>query len=319
MIYKVILACMAAPVLAKKKQSCAPLEAGLQTQVCNGNSYAINVPTQCAAGKKACGMIFGAHGFTQDTEEHNRNTRMRALGEANDYVVVHPQGNAITVQFTNFAFAAPGFDELSDGNVYQTLLDLRDDLEIDPKRVHMNGFSQGAWMTWRVLCNQASLWPEPRSVIASFGPMSAGLDGSPVGGSALSCFGPNDIGGSPTAILHIHGENDPVVPFDPEAVNAVNAITEAIGDDLTVVDLGGNDFFNRTCRVGNDLLYETIFHQQGHCVIGRTEGDCNSVGEPMFTAGEELMEFFKAHPFVGRPNKKGGGTAFNCRDRKSVV
>ena len=40
-------------------------------------------------------MIFGAHGFTQDTEEHNRNTRMRALGEANDYVVVHLKGNPV--------------------------------------------------------------------------------------------------------------------------------------------------------------------------------------------------------------------------------
>ena len=65
---------------------------------CNGNSYTINVPQQCVAGGASCGMIFGAHGFSQDPEEQDRNTNMRALGEEYDYVVVQPQGNPVRVR-----------------------------------------------------------------------------------------------------------------------------------------------------------------------------------------------------------------------------
>ena len=40
-------------------------------------------------------MIFGVHGWLQNPDEQDRNTHMRALGEANDYVVVQPLGNPV--------------------------------------------------------------------------------------------------------------------------------------------------------------------------------------------------------------------------------
>merc|ERR1712185_772 len=103
-----------------------------------------------------------------DAKAENENTQMRALGEANGYIVVQPTApgnnwnsdahgkgcsgtalpNATRVKQTCFV---PPFDEEPVGDVAVNNW-VREALEvnewkIDHNRLHLMGFSEGGWMT----------------------------------------------------------------------------------------------------------------------------------------------------------------------------
>jgi polyhydroxybutyrate depolymerase len=64
--------------------------------------------------------------------------------------------------------------------------------EVDPKRVYLVGFSNGAFLAWRIACDHAD---KIAAIVA-------------IGGAAPATCKPS----SPVAVLEVHGRDDEVVP-----------------------------------------------------------------------------------------------------------
>lgn len=143
-----------------------------------GFSVTYNVPEKCLTEK--CGLIVDVHGYTMDGDAQDSNTNMRALGEENGFVVVQPNApgwgwhkfaNWNTDAYSSACSAlnpdnssltpqtcwnAPWQEEpAGDRAIYtwlQEALSIKE-WNIDANRVHFMGFSEGGWMTGRMLCN----------------------------------------------------------------------------------------------------------------------------------------------------------------------
>lgn len=253
--------------------------AGLQNNTCNGNRYVVSAPSECVDG--GCGVIFDVHGFTMSTEQQNSGTQMRERGNQAGYIVVHPQASGLLL---------PSWSERDDRNVLQSVIDISETFNADKDRIHFGGFSQGGWMTWRMICNTMNLSPHPRDIIASFGPIAAGL-----GGEVPSCFSPNMVGG-PTSIFHIHGRNDYAV-FFREALRAAQDVESAQRTDssFSKETLFEDDFQERIRQTGAGIIYESLWHTSTHCMVfpgGSGLYNCNGP----FATGEEQLKFYQNNP-----------------------
>jgi len=89
-----------------------------------------------------------------DGDRQDANTNMRALGEKNGYIVVQP--NAPAKNWNYDIHWDPPFNKESAGdrainNVVQELLAVSA-WKVDRNRIHLTGFSEGGWVTGRMLC-----------------------------------------------------------------------------------------------------------------------------------------------------------------------
>ncbi len=274
------------------EQTCvAELNAGYHEVDCNGIKFNFNVPTQCE--QKACGLIFDVHGRTMSGDQENNNTKLRELGAANDFIVVQPNGNPAPPQ--------SGWSEADDDEVYSFMQQVIARWDVDQNRVHMTGFSQGGYMTWRFICKHAD-------VLASAAPAAA----------AQGCIDAN-VGcvlepGKPSTqvdILYMHGRDDAIVSYncaEPQRDSVVNSF--GMGAPEVVA---GDDKYEWTRYTSPQATtFEFIAHRykssqfllKGHCFPGSDDdGDepgqlfsfkCND--QTAFNWGEEVIKFFMAHP-----------------------
>jgi poly(3-hydroxybutyrate) depolymerase len=115
------------------------------------------------------------------------NTNMRAIGEREGYVVVQPNGGGTPPSV--FWIPAADYDKV--WTFFELALKT---FAIDPKRVHMTGFSQGGRMTWSFLCKHAD-------VVASAAPAAeAGCT------EAEARAAKREV-----PVLYMHGRNDTVI------------------------------------------------------------------------------------------------------------
>lgn len=211
------------------------------------------------------------------------NTGMRALGEANGFVVVQPTANGNPASWSAADYP----------KVYAFVLDVLT-LGIDADRVHVTGFSQGGQMTFAMICG----WPE---TFASAAP------GAAAGGE---CFDTGPVPATQVSMLQIHGTTDSLVPF-----SAATAQRDAViaGYGLGAgTDAGSGTGFTRT-RFENagGVVLEFLQHDftaggliNGHCYPGSTDpgGLPNQffsfacTPPNAFVYGTEVMDFFLAHP-----------------------
>jgi len=89
-----------------------------------------------------------------DGDRQDANTNMRALGEENGYIVVQP--NAPGDNWNPGVHWVPPFNQESPGdrainNVVQELAAVTA-WKVDRNRIHLTGFSEGGWVTGRMLC-----------------------------------------------------------------------------------------------------------------------------------------------------------------------
>jgi hypothetical protein len=253
---------------------------------CDGLKYDVQLPSACSGG--GCGAVLDVHGATMNAQAEDNNSNMRAIGEREGYVVIQPNASGSPPT----AVWNPGVDYDKVWAFFELALNA---FAIDPKRVHMMGFSQGGRMTFTFACAHADR-------LASAAPAAeTGCTQTEL--QAMKRELP---------ILYMHGRNDALVNFNTAAIPQRDAIIAGWGLGApSVVGTDANYLWSRYTNPAG-AIFEFIEHGyespqaliKGHCYPGST--DPSSVpgqlfsfactGPNAFVWGEEAMKFFKAHP-----------------------
>lgn len=245
---------------------------------CPENNFTLTVPDGCEGG--GCGVIVDVHGGTMSANTENQGTRLAELGSdaqsygaTTPYIVIQPSS-------TVGAWSELGAD---DPSVFDFLQETITKFNADRKRVHMGGFSQGASMTWRFVCDYGDTF-------ASFAPI-AGVD--PLDQGNIDCPYPK------TPILYTNGTSDPLAIYANEAEPLIATVRETIGssnlEEVTLEEGAKHTHFRLT---GNGYFFEHFKHSSagvvgGHCFPGGG-GWLGCSGS--FNYGEEALKFYIAHP-----------------------
>ena len=276
---------------------CKQTLAGKNVFSCNGLDITVTAPASCL--NQTCGAILDIHGIGMSADAEDDQTNLRAIGNAAGYVVVQPTAPSGRTIY------GPTWYDSDDDAVYNSYMDVVAAWKIDPKRVHVTGFSQGGYMTWRLVCKHSD-------VIASAAPGAAGTANCPQGNFNGTCpFTGNQIP-KPIDVLFVAGAKDAVVP--PNCTTGmVSSVTNAWGGQKQ--NIGGDGSFTRDRYIGTaGYDFEVLTHQYttdpvsklaanaGHCVPGATGKD-GSIWDDLycklpvsFTWGKEVLAFFQAHP-----------------------
>jgi poly(3-hydroxybutyrate) depolymerase len=279
--------------------------AGSHEFTCDGIRWDVEVTPRCAQG--GCGLVVDVHGLTMNADSLEKSTKLRAVGAPLGYVIAQPTAprGALGPSWT------PATD---DPKVWAAMNDLRRALAIDPKRVHMTGFSQGGAMTWRFTCRHAD-------ELASVAPI-ASADAQTLSSNSppfrLDCpFTATERPSRALPVLQMHGTLDGLVPIAKGEQQRDAAL--AAWQLASSAVIGSSADYTHTRYTGpNGLVFEYLVHSwvaptpsvpvpiRGHCIPG---GADLRAGAPLtqtmffscqppnaFVWGEVVMAFFVAHP-----------------------
>lgn len=267
--------------------------AGEQDVPCDGIVFTVSVPEQCLT--RACGLIVDIHGLTCSADVQDKNTNLRALGREHGFLVVQPNANP-----------PPPLSSWNQGTDDEKIRAFMADViaawHVDPDRVHVTGFSQGGFMTWRFICRYAE-------VLASAAPAAGCSDYGGVKGCA---FLGNEVSAVEVPILYLHGHRDGLIAFSC-AERQRDAVVAAWG--LALVEEVSSDAGHTWSRYinPNGTVFEFIEHDweassdflKGHCIPGSHDLKPTEpgqlfgyacVGETAVNWGEAVVRFFLDHP-----------------------
>jgi polyhydroxybutyrate depolymerase len=272
--------------------------AGHHVYACNGLTFDVEVPAACAGG--GCGLILDVHGLTMSAAMEDANSELRARGGAAGFVIVQPSATPAPPQAS--------WSASDDPKIYDFVTRAMAVYAIDADRVHMTGFSQGGFMTWRFLCAHADLF-------ASVAPAAAA---SNCGAPACSFTGA-EVPSRKIPILYMHGREDHnYIPFSC-AQPQVDAIVSAWGLTANGVVASSPTYTRTRWSDAAGTVVEFLAHDyssnaqvpfvspsvlQGHCFPGSTDPG-NQPGQlfsfrcqqpASFMWGAEVVAFFLAHP-----------------------
>ena len=267
------------------------VSAGHHVYDCQGIVWDAEVPAQCHDAP--CGLILDVHGYSMSGPMEDANTDLQEQGREHGYVVLQP--------------TAPGqiadwVPEEHDDLVHETLVLAIEAFDVDRGRVHMTGFSQGGFMTWRFTCDHPELFASVAPGAAAHGCSSGGNPGC-----LLDAADP----AVQVDILYLHGTADALVEFEcfePQVESVRSAYL--MGEAETLVD---EDAYRRARYVNEEgTVFETLVHDyvaenqiiDGHCCPGSDDLEGGLPGQIMpfgclppndFDWGDEVMEFFMTH------------------------
>jgi polyhydroxybutyrate depolymerase len=275
------------------------VSAGVHTFSCDGITHDLGVPEYCI--RTQCGLIVDVHGGTMSSRMENKNTELQRLGGEHGFVVLQPS-----------AFGGLWNASFDDAKVLAFARDVIEVFHLDERRIHMTGFSQGGYMTWRFACAHTD-W------LASVAPAAAAGNAN-ISPEVGCTFAGSDAPSGPIPILYMHGTKDALVDFQngQTLTSAVRAFYET-GDAELVADRDG--FRRERFTSAQGALLETIQHDYasasmvgvpplgvaivGHCYPGSDDQTPTEPGQLMafgcsppngFHWGEEVLRFFLAHP-----------------------
>jgi polyhydroxybutyrate depolymerase len=164
---------------------------GDHTFNCGGLAVDARIPAACQA--PGCGLILVLHGDTGNGLLMDAHIKMRELGQQHGFVVIAPTGPP-------FGSGFPGstWKSTNDATLVQIVRDFAAVFRINPKAIHVTGFSRGGFVTWRLLCDHSDLF-------ASAAPAGAG-NGSGFG--EVTCFSQGRAPARKLPILFLMGRTD---------------------------------------------------------------------------------------------------------------
>jgi len=276
--------------------------AGHRVYTCDGIVFDVEVPQACTAG--GCGIILDVHGLTMSGPMQDANDELRARGGAAGFIVLQPSANPAPPQAS--------WDAADEPKVFAILTRAIAVYAADPRRVHMTGFSQGGFMTWRFLCGHAD-------VFASVAPAAAASNCPVAVGPAACTFTGTELPSRKLPILYMHGRADENYVSFSCAQPQVDAIVSAWGLTPDGVVASSPTFTRTRWSDPTGTVVELLAHDYtssaqvpliprtkllGHCFPGSDDpGDqpgqlfsfkCEQPAS--FVWGSEVIAFFVAHP-----------------------
>lgn len=272
------------------------VSSGDHVYTCNGLRVDARVPPACQA--PGCGLILVLHGDTGSGLLMDGHVKMRDLGAQHGYVVIAPSGPPWPGPQGGSTWNSTWDDDLV--AMTNTFADV---FRVDPKKIHVTGFSRGSFVTWRLLCDHADLF-------ASAAPSGGGY-GQNFG--ETTCFHNGRAPSRKIPIVFLMGRTDTSVGYTTLTGIRDGAITSYAATGPT--NLAGDASYTHARWTSSDgAVIETFDHAyetvsdgpfasaNGHCIPGSTSDPyaaqyaipCQLPNA--FVWGEQVMAFFTAHP-----------------------
>lgn len=160
--------------------------------------------------RKPTPIVVVLHGRPSNAAAMARISGMNAVAARHGFIVVYPEGlnHEWNAQFDLYnksshsvrtgGLEPAGLRQDDVGFLKTLMLDLREDLNIDPQRMYISGFSNGGFMTLRMACSASDTFA-----------------GFAEGGSALYTVMTEFCkAGRPAPMFFMHGTADPSIPID---------------------------------------------------------------------------------------------------------
>jgi predicted esterase len=264
------------------------VSAGDHTFSCGGITYLVKVDEQCT--KRACGLIFDVHGATMSGLQQRDNTLLHQIAPQAGFIYVNPSATAENSGGTWDLGKDPP-------EIAKVFLKVIDAFHVNPKRIHVTGFSQGGFTTFYFLAHH-------NDILASAAPVAGALEDPDWATDAWRPRVPilvmNGIGDTASTITRSRALIDQIV-----AGLALQGGQEIKGD-------GHYSWKQWSGAEGMDLEY--IEHDYGgqavlagHCIPGGIDiqGSANNLGINATTCttgdiqikwGELVLQWFIEHP-----------------------
>jgi len=281
-------------------RQCIPAPEPGEMQVeCEGLVFDVSLPEQCPRG--GCGLVVDVHGLTMNAAMEDANTNMRELGRERGYVVVQPNADGEP--------PLTSIEPADDDTIRDFVAAIVAVWDLDRDRVHFTGFSQGGYMTWRMLCDQSGLFASVAPAAAAAGEGCADQFDALIG--PLGCLLGEAGYEEGVDILYMHGTKDVMVPFRCAENQRADVLATLGMGAAEIVSSGPAHRWSRY-RNAAGTVFELIDHDfevanpllGGHCFPGsRDRGGLEGQlfpfacdGTQPFSWGEAVMDFFVAHP-----------------------
>jgi polyhydroxybutyrate depolymerase len=262
-------------------------------------TYYLHVPDTLEASTPAP-LVIALHGLLETGALLAHVTGFNDVADNEHFIVAYPNG-----KFRRFTFQS-GAKPDDAGFVLSVIEDIAADYVIDRSRIYLAGSSNGGFLVYQLVCEHPEMFAAAAPVISAF-PERA----------AASCSSSLDM-----PMIIIHGDADPLIPYDAQAVYAgpwrmfdILSVSETVafwaeqnGCDLDPLieempnrDLTDNTTATRETYVDNGGVPKVIHikvHNGGHNWPGgnhRVPGFMIGPQSHDFSATEEIWEFFALH------------------------
>jgi polyhydroxybutyrate depolymerase len=160
-------------------------------------SYVLHVPASAAGGSIA--LVLSLHGYSLSGSEEESLTAMDALADTEGFLIAYPNGVGDPTDWNAGACcsAASEGNRDDEGFLSAVVGDVAAHACVDLTRVYVAGFSNGGMMTGRLACDLAGQFAAAATVSGTaIIPLDTCLPSRPI------------------PFMHIHGNADPLVPYD---------------------------------------------------------------------------------------------------------
>jgi len=241
-------------------------------------------------------IVFNLHGYGSDAAQQEFYSRMSETSDANNFVVVYPNGIANS---WNSGFVTPYNSSPDDVGFISKIIDTLYTLyNIDLTRVYSCGMSNGGFQSYRLACDLENR-------IAAI----ASVTGATTALQALNCSLSRKI-----PVLEIHGTADPLVPYGGSTgIKSVEEtidfwvgkdLCSAVNDTVQYPDTDPNDsstverIHYASCGSGTEVMFYKITgggHTWPNAYIDYIYGPTNRD----FDASQEIWNFFNRFTLNG--------------------
>jgi polyhydroxybutyrate depolymerase len=248
--------------------------------------YRLHIPPQYEPGMPVP-LIINLHGYNSNAEQQENVSQMSVKADESGFIVVYPEGSG-NPQSWKFG---SGAESQADVNFIRDLIQhLSNQFNIDPQRIYTTGISNGAEMSYRLVC-------ELGDVIAAFASVAGGYP------PFRDCSPSRAI-----PVVAFHGTDDKLLPYNGQAPILLpihkwandwamhNGCNPAPEVTFQKGDVTGETWSN--CQDGAEVVLYTI-EGKGHSWPGSHMPAAITTQD--IQATDVIWEFFEAHPLDAHP------------------